>query len=533
VGFGTPGFAAVVASPPGSAHSNRVPRRSWLDRYVLAVSAAGAVLLVFALTRIDIGRIGQAPVAFAVFALFVLVGEFVPIQLTQRDQVLELTTTTTFAVALSLQSGPAAAVLVLAAGSAAADLRQGKPLQKVVFNVAQYALSLGAAGVAYEWLRGGRPLGQSLLAAFVAAVAFFFLNFVLVTCAIALAQGEPVLRVLRREFAFSAWSSAMLLSIAPAAVLLAEENALLVATLALPVAAIYLAAKAAAAANERRSEAERAAGAARELAVEQGRLAQAEQAVVRELQEAARIKADLMASVSHELRSPLTTILGTIRTLSMREGQLDPEQRRELLEMASRQGDRLRELIEQLLQAAAPVPSAEPVATTEAPAQVDLAELAASAAAEARARHQGAAVMVRAAVALPVRAEADAVTRILANLIDNACKFSPAGTPVTVSTWAEEHLAVVAVTDRGPGIAPAERERVFGRFAPVADDHQGLRSGVGLGLYVARQLARNQGGELVLADGPAGTGSSFELRLPLAADGADQNDRPLRAWEAS
>jgi signal transduction histidine kinase len=78
-------------------------------------------------------------------------------------------------------------------------------------------------------------------------------------------------------------------------------------------------------------------------------------------------------------------------------------------------------------------------------------------------------------------------------------------------------LAVVAVEDSGPGVPPAERERIFERFTQLDSGATRLASGVGLGLYIARQLANAQGGELLLADPtPPGQGARFELRLPMA-----------------
>jgi signal transduction histidine kinase len=110
----------------------------------------------------------------------------------------------------------------------------------------------------------------------------------------------------------------------------------LVPGLALPTAAVYLACRGAIRADRERARAEAAA----------------EQALIRQLQESDRLKRDLLATVSHELKTPLTVILGTLGTLSRRGAALDPAERREFVDMAVRQGTRLKELIEQLLLAA-------------------------------------------------------------------------------------------------------------------------------------------------------------------------------------
>jgi signal transduction histidine kinase len=126
---------------------------------------------------------------------------------------------------------------------------------------------------------------------------------------------------------------------------------------------------------------------------------------------------------------------------------------------------------------------------------------------------------------LQVRAEPAAITQILTSLLDNACKFSPATEPVHVSAAAVGQLAVIAVQDAGPGVPTGDQQRIFERFA-LADQ----RGGVGLGLFVARQLARTQGGEVLIATDSAArdrSGARFELRLPLCHEAG--NGRSARA----
>ena len=467
------------------------------------MSTAGCALLAYEATRFDLARATADRLAFLLFVVFVLVGEAIPIRLPYRDEVLELTITTTFAFGLLLMSGPAAAVVTMAIGSAVADALARRPLKKVLFNIAQYSLSLGAAGALYEALATGSPRALVLAAALAAAIVFFLLNYGLVAIAVGLAQGSGVWQAVRHDFFFALWSSGMLLAIAPAAVLVAQVRPELALTLVLPVAAVWLAAKAAARSHE--------------LAMESSRLATAEQALVRELQEADRIKSDLLARVSHELRSPLTTILGALRTIAANDERLSPRDRRDLLEMSSRQGERLKQLIEQLLVAAHPdEPALGSEAATPGRRVVDAGELARAAVHEASRRFGGHTIDLAIVQPLRVRAEPGAVTSILTSLLDNACKFSPPGQPVRVTAAASGQLAVIAVQDAGPGVAAGEHQRIFERFA-LADAGGDERGGVGLGLYVARQLARTQGGEVLIADsGLGGTGARFELRLPLA-----------------
>jgi signal transduction histidine kinase len=106
---------------------------------------------------------------------------------------------------------------------------------------------------------------------------------------------------------------------------------------------------------------------------------------------------------------------------------------------------------------------------------------------------------------------------VLDNLVENACKYSPDGEPVHLSCAHENGHVVLAVEDCGPGVDPADRERIFERFSQLDGNGQGDRrdGGVGLGLYIARQLARDHGGDLIVTDSSGATGARFELRLPL------------------
>ena len=251
------------------------------------------------------------------------------------------------------------------------------------------------------------------------------------------------------------------------------------------------------------------------MAAETGaRLAEAEHALVERLRESDRLKDDLLAAVSHELRTPLAGMLGALATLSAREGQLTDPQRQELIDMAARQGDRLKLQIEQLLLAARLERSGHDPA--ERPV-VDAAALARDAVAAARVAYPARQVVMEAREVLPVRAVPEAVLQVLSGLLDNAAKHAPDKAPIRVEARRVGALAVLAVEDSGPGVPPADRERIFERFTQLDSGATRRAGGVGLGLYIARQLANGQGGELLLADPtPPGQGARFELRLPMA-----------------
>jgi len=252
--------------------------------------------------------------------------------------------------------------------------------------------------------------------------------------------------------------------------------------------------------------------------------------VARKLKETDQMKDDLLAMVSHELRTPLTTVVGALRLLSAGP-PMSPAERQEMLEMADRQARRLRVLIEQLLLAAqSDNGRAGFLASATDRVEADAAKLLEEAATEARAGACGDRVRVRCDRSLPVRTAPDVVLQILGNLVDNACKYGPEDRPLWLVGERAGNDAVLAVEDDGAGVPAAERERIFERFTRLEPGR-----GLGLGLYIGRQLARAQGGDLVVTDARLAGGARFELRLPLRApapallpSAAEDRAAPLR-----
>jgi signal transduction histidine kinase len=327
------------------------------------------------------------------------------------------------------------------------------------------------------------------------------------------------------DASFEAWTSAMLLGMAPITVIIAERSAVLLLLLLLPVGAVYLASRGAIAAIAHRTEAEEQARVAAATAAEHARLAEAERQVVRQLQENDRLKSDLLATVSHELRTPLTGILGSLKTLDARGNALTPEQRQDFLEMARHEGERLKGLIEQLLlasrfQTMPNEPAIRPL--------IDAAEVVRSAGEAGQADHPDRDIGMSISGPLPVLAAPEAILRVIAILLDNAVKWSPADAAVRIDAYREDGQVVVAVSDTGPGVPADDRDRIFEWFTQADSGDTRPRGGIGLGLYVARQLARAHGGDLALANdrGDGASGARFELRLPLAA-GHDGDHVPL------
>lgn len=227
----------------------------------------------------------------------------------------------------------------------------------------------------------------------------------------------------------------------------------------------------------------------------------------------------LLSSVSHELRTPLATIQLAATALMRAEVWRDEPARGELLASLDEESERLNDRIRNLLamsevQAGSLVLRADPVE----PQEVVAAAMRHLGRAADRAR-----IEVEVAPALPlVGADLGLCGIALANLLDNALKYSPAAAPVRLSVRGDadgggEAAAVAfAVADLGPGVAPPEVERVFERFYRVPAAGAERPSGTGLGLTISRALARAHGGDVGYRDGPAG-GAVFTLRLPALA----------------
>jgi len=490
-------------------------RSSGLHAYVLTVSAVGLGLLALLAAAGGVADVrGQPPVFWALLVCLV-VSESFPV-LVPRVGTQLATTAETFAFAILLGWGTAAAAFALVVGLLVSDLARRAAPEKVIFNVGQYGLLITVAGGLYQLLGGGGGsfTARQLPAFAAAALVFFAGNLLLVGVVTSLAYGRDFVADLRDAVRVEARPYAMVFGMAPIMVLVAQAQVALLPLLLLPMLAVWVALKTAVEADERRAAAELATGQAEAMAAEHARLAEAEHELVERLRESDRLKDDLLAAVSHELRTPLAGMLGALATLSAREGQLTDPQRQELVDMAARQGDRLKLQIEQLLLAARLERSGHEPA--ERPV-VDAAALARDAVAAARAAYPARQLVLEASGVLPVRAVPEAVLQVLGNLLDNAAKHAPDKAPIRVQARRAGALAVLAVEDTGPGIPPADRERVFERFTQLDSGATRRAGGVGLGLYIARQLANAQGGELLAADPtPPGQGARFELRLPMA-----------------
>ncbi len=254
-------------------------------------------------------------------------------------------------------------------------------------------------------------------------------------------------------------------------------------------------------------------------AVQNIRAYDAEHRTVEELRRLSALRADFVSLVSHELRSPMAAVIGAAQTLQQRWRELSPEQRGSFLALIADETSRLAELIGDVLDTS----RIEAGTFTYRFDDVDIGALTEEAVASASVGQDE--VPIRAVVHRPlpaVRGDRVRLRQVLANLIDNAVKWSKGGEHVDVDVTATNARVVIGVRDRGPGIPRDEHGVIFEKFGRAKG---GLgRSGTGLGLFIARSIAEAHGGTVEVRSVP-GQGATFTLTLP----GLRGNSHPVDA----
>jgi signal transduction histidine kinase len=235
------------------------------------------------------------------------------------------------------------------------------------------------------------------------------------------------------------------------------------------------------------------------------------------LVEADRLKDEFVALISHDLRTPLTSIMGYIE-LSLDDDldvPLDSE-RRSYLEVVSRSSTRLLRLVDDLLFVARLQSGRLDLART----QLDLNEIARQSAQEARARADTKAIelLVQSDGAVPIDGDRGRIFQLLDNLVSNAVKFTPDGGSVEIRV-SRDGGAILEVCDTGVGFSEEEAARVFERFYRTDAAVERQIPGTGLGLFIAHAITDAHGGR-ISAHPREGGGAVFRVRLPLAESSA-------------
>jgi two-component system sensor histidine kinase KdpD len=251
------------------------------------------------------------------------------------------------------------------------------------------------------------------------------------------------------------------------------------------------------------------------LALERATLAaEAERAHVSA--ETERLRAALLSSVSHDLRTPLAVITGATSTLRQDNGALDAATRAELLDTAYQEAERLNRLVGNLLNMTRLEAGAIEVQKEWQP----LEEVIGAALARLEGTPEDAAELKRRSLTIDlppdlplVPLDGVLIEQVLVNLLDNALKHTPPGTPISVRAWPEAGQVVVEVADCGPGLLPGSEQRVFDKF--YRGQPSGQRNSVGLGLAICRGMVEAHGGR-IWAETQGEGGAAFRFTLPLS-----------------
>ncbi len=229
-------------------------------------------------------------------------------------------------------------------------------------------------------------------------------------------------------------------------------------------------------------------------------------------------KTDFVATVSHELRTPLASVYGAALTLQQRFSTLDGPRRDQLLALLADQANRLSTIIDELL-------LASKLAARLDSGRLHFEHKRFDADAVARAVVQAARLHAPAGIAIELSAppwlpdatgDGEKVGQVLANLVENAVKYSPGGGRVDVRLERDDDRIRFAVQDEGLGIPVDEHERIFKKFYRLDPNLTRGIGGTGLGLYICRELVRRMGGEIQVASN-LGRGSTFWFDLPVAS----------------
>lgn len=231
---------------------------------------------------------------------------------------------------------------------------------------------------------------------------------------------------------------------------------------------------------------------------------------LREVRRADDERRELIANISHDLRTPLASMRGYLDTLLIQDDTLTPKQRQTYLGVAVEQAERLTRLVADLfdmakLDAPNATVATEPCALGEL--MQDVAQKF-----EVSAKARGVRLLTDIPADAPwVKADIAGIERVLSNLIDNALRHTPAGGSVTLAMAQDHGRLRVDIRDTGTGLSVAEQERVFDRFWR-AEPHRG-ESGAGLGLAISRRIIELHGGNIHV-DSVPGQGACFHFELP-------------------
>lgn len=225
--------------------------------------------------------------------------------------------------------------------------------------------------------------------------------------------------------------------------------------------------------------------------------------------ESERLRNSLLSAISHDLRTPLATIVGAASSMVEQDARLAPEARADLALAIQDEARRMARLMNDILDMARLEGGAVRLDRQWYPVEELVGGVLARL--EPRLEHHPVSVQLPQKLAW-VWADAVLIEQVLENLLDNAVKYTPPGTPITVQATEREGSMELSVHDAGPGLAPGEEERVFDKFHRARTER--AQSGVGLGLTISRAIVQAHGGRIRAERNRSG-GTSFVFTLPL------------------
>lgn len=235
------------------------------------------------------------------------------------------------------------------------------------------------------------------------------------------------------------------------------------------------------------------------------------------LKQSEKLKSALLDAVTHDLRTPLTSIKAAVTTLLDSEGghrtiELNSEGRAEFLDIINEETDRLNGFIEGMVQLARV--EAGSVGGTGHLAHIEeIIAIALDRAEKLLTEHN---LVVNLEKELPlIKVDAGAIAEVVYNLVENAAKYSPSGTTITITAFAHGNSVVISILDQGKGIPTDMREKVFEKFIRLDSDRQ---DGLGLGLAIARGIVEAQNGTIEIKSGENGRGTKVTLSLPIGEE---------------
>lgn len=256
------------------------------------------------------------------------------------------------------------------------------------------------------------------------------------------------------------------------------------------------------------------------IAIGNARLFEGEKQTIARLEELDRLKSDFVATVSHELKTPLTAIIGAAKTVSRKGPSMNPVQHVEFMGMIERQGSRLLRLVEDVLTTAR-------IESGQRRLRRELIDMRAAVAPLIDELHltglgHGRDIELRCEPETPqVWGDLSAVQQIAGNLLENALKYGGENTKVVVTVRELPGESTIEVADEGPGLSKDEIDTIFERFRQVDSSSTRRVGGVGLGLFIVKSLVEAHRGRIEVESNP-GRGTVFRVSFPKRSDRDDR-----------